>query len=249
MIPFCTSFENGIHLSKLNHHWNVSSRYILFLMCFVTVLVSTIILAYFLASLSWTLCIGLFFWLKWDGQPFSEDCQFFSLGLSVEVWISVSRLVRSCHLVLPVFDLAVSFASVTNKTRMWALPSSSPMVLFACQPTGKLQSKEWLWVSGAVGRRVLDVCRAWLGTAPAWGHSAASLSSSSGGSPIISYYRKGAGGLLLLGRFFLRPLKVEGFGTMWAEFTGSVLHGCSIWGYLQLVKSKGVGYAFVACSF
>lgn len=38
-----------------------------------------------------------------------------SLGLSVEVYISVSRLVRLYHLVLSVSDLGVSFATVTNK--------------------------------------------------------------------------------------------------------------------------------------
>lgn len=64
MVPFCISFENGIHLSKLNYYWNISSRYIPhFLMCFGTLPASTITSAYFPSSLSHSLCIGLPFLL------------------------------------------------------------------------------------------------------------------------------------------------------------------------------------------
>lgn len=127
-------------------------------MCFGTLPASTIISAYFLSSLSHSLCIGLpclldevrwiaFFWklsVLLSGPA--------SGGL--HICFQISQIV---HLVLPVSVPGVSFATLTDKTWMWVLSRSSLMVLFALQPTRRLQSKEWLGISGAVGRRALDV--------------------------------------------------------------------------------------------
>lgn len=76
MIPFHSSFESDMCLTKHTRYWNISSRYIpFFLMCFGTPPTSTVISPWYFSSLSHCLWSGLpapldeVSWTSWFWSP------------------------------------------------------------------------------------------------------------------------------------------------------------------------------------